>query len=83
LASFRCVPVVARRRAASTRKADEGGIPGSYVDRGERREVRAWAARSVKRPNRSSLDVHHRPGISTPDSHRFLVIMSERISCAS
>jgi hypothetical protein len=28
LASFRCVPVVARRRAASTRKADEGGIPG-------------------------------------------------------
>jgi hypothetical protein len=26
-----------------------GRDTGSYVDRGERREVRAWAARSVKR----------------------------------
>jgi hypothetical protein len=90
------VQVRACRRKA-TRGVDtqgrRGRDTGSYVDRGERREVRAWAARSVKRlgfhgtsvvePNRSSLDVHHRPGISTPDSHRFLVIMSERISCAS
>ena len=32
---------------------------------------------------RSSLEVHHRPAISTPDPHRFLVIMSEQTPCAS
>jgi hypothetical protein len=33
LASFRCVPVVARRRAASTRKADEKGYRVVYRPR--------------------------------------------------
>jgi hypothetical protein len=46
------VQVRACRRKA-TRGVDtqgrRGRDTGSYVDRGERREVRAWAARSVKR----------------------------------
>jgi hypothetical protein len=46
------VQVRACRRKA-TRGVDtqgrRGRDTGSYVDRGERREVRAWAARSIKR----------------------------------
>jgi hypothetical protein len=40
------VHVVAARRSASTGKADEGGMAVFYLDRGERREVRAWSART-------------------------------------
>jgi hypothetical protein len=48
LAAFGCVHVVVERRFASTGKADEEGIGGSYLDRGERREVRAWASSKRK-----------------------------------
>jgi hypothetical protein len=51
LASFRCVH----------RKADEGRDTGSYVDRGERREVRAWAARTVKRLRLHDTRPYYRP----------------------
>ena len=44
LSSF-AVGVVQVRASQGRRGRDTG----SYVDRGERREVRAWAARSVKR----------------------------------
>jgi hypothetical protein len=37
---------VVQVRASQVRR---GRDTGSYVDRGERREVRAWAARTVKR----------------------------------
>ena len=40
---------VVQVRASQGRR---GRDTGSYVDRGERREVRAWAARTVKRPRR-------------------------------
>jgi hypothetical protein len=44
LSSF-AVGVVQVRASQGRRGRDTG----SYIDRGERREVRAWAARSVKR----------------------------------
>jgi hypothetical protein len=47
LSSF-AVGVVQVRASQGRRGRDTG----SYVDRGERREVRAWAARTVKRLRR-------------------------------
>jgi hypothetical protein len=53
--AFGVVQVRACRRKA-TRSVDtqgrRGRHTGSYADRGERREVRAWAARNVKLPGR-------------------------------
>ena len=51
---------VVRVRASQGRR---GRHTGSYVDRGERREVRAWAARNVKRSRR------HDTSSAGPTSH--------------
>ncbi len=60
------VQVRACRRRKATRCVDtqgrRGRDTGSYVDRGERREVRAWAARSVKR--------FPFQGLGAPHAHR-------------
>jgi hypothetical protein len=59
LSSF-AVGVVQVRASQGRRGRDTG----SYVDRGERREVRAWAARTVKRlrlRDTSGLEEAHQP----------------------
>ncbi len=44
--------VDAERAVAHTvDRTDEGGIPGSYPDRGERREVRTWAPKRQDFPS--------------------------------
>ena len=58
LSSF-AVGVVQVRGSQGRRGRDTG----SYVDRGERREVRAWAARTVKRLRRHGT-------IGAPHGHR-------------
>jgi hypothetical protein len=61
---------VVQVRASQGRR---GRDTGSYVDRGERREVRAWAARAVKRPGR-----HDTNGVDPLPEDRDSLICSAR-----
>jgi hypothetical protein len=60
LSSF-AVGVVQVRASQGRRGRDTG----PYVDRGERREVRAWAARTVKRLRLRGTG-HLKPGLPAP-----------------